>query len=315
MRAELQKLNSRLEAMSREELILSIRRLLEENAEKDAQLEINSSAATEMAVQFQQIKNENAVLKKENEELLRQNRNLTDQLQMRKNDLFGRKSENASGTIDAVFEESPEDPLDESSPEPEDTLSPDEPEHTEAAAAYEKERNPQGSGRPCGRKAAGKRQKDLDRLPTKIHYDLDVDELNRMYDPCALNNLKQRIRKSGSKAVERSECRRVHHERQHGRQRDGSAEWHGKQFDVGQYERQRQAQRAVYQRPRRVDLVRAVFQFLTVSHRNEQNHHEQRRGDDQHDEIQSLQGSQFFKQLEFHFFSPYKKTVPCSTVK
>ncbi len=78
--------------MSREELILSIRRLLEENAEKDAQLEINSSAATEMAVQFQQIKNENAVLKKENEELLRQNRNLTDQLQMRKNDLFGRKS-------------------------------------------------------------------------------------------------------------------------------------------------------------------------------------------------------------------------------
>ena len=181
MRAELQKLNSRLEAMSREELILSIRRLLEENAEKDAQLEINSSAATEMAVQFQQIKNENAVLKKENEELLRQNRNLTDQLQMRKNDLFGRKSENASGTIDAVFEESPEDPLDESSPEPEDTPSLDEPERTEAAEAYEKERNPQGSGRPCGRKAAGKRQKDLDRLPTKIRYDLDVDELNRMY--------------------------------------------------------------------------------------------------------------------------------------
>ena len=109
MRAELQKLNSRLEAMSREELILSIRRLLEENAEKDARLEINSSAATEMAVQFQQIKNENAALKKENEELLRQNRNLTDQLQMRKNDLFGRKSENASGTIDAVFEGSPEE--------------------------------------------------------------------------------------------------------------------------------------------------------------------------------------------------------------
>jgi len=41
MRAELQKLNSRLEAMSREELILSIQRLLEENAEKDARLEMN----------------------------------------------------------------------------------------------------------------------------------------------------------------------------------------------------------------------------------------------------------------------------------
>ena len=88
MRPELEQLNSRLEAMSREDLILSIRRLMEEFSEKEAILEINSGAATEMAIQFQQIKGENAALKKENKELLRQNRDLTDQLQMRKKDLY-----------------------------------------------------------------------------------------------------------------------------------------------------------------------------------------------------------------------------------
>ena len=71
MRPELEELNSRLDAMSREELILSIRRLMEENSEKEAILEINSSAATEMSIQFQQIKDENTALKKENKELLR----------------------------------------------------------------------------------------------------------------------------------------------------------------------------------------------------------------------------------------------------
>ena len=83
MRAELQKLYSGLDAMSREELVLSFRRLIEECSEKDARLEIAGSAATEMSRQFQQIKDENAALKKENKELLRQNRKLTDQLRMR----------------------------------------------------------------------------------------------------------------------------------------------------------------------------------------------------------------------------------------
>ena len=102
MRAELQKLNSRLEAMSREELILSIRRLLEENAEKDARLEINSSAATEMAVQFQQIKNENAVLKKENEELLRQNRTTQKQRRpMKRKAILRDPADHAAGRLPA----------------------------------------------------------------------------------------------------------------------------------------------------------------------------------------------------------------------
>ena len=105
MRAELQKLYSGLDAMSREELVLSFRRLIEECSEKDARLEIAGSAATEMSRQFQQIKDENAALKKENKELLRQNRKLTDQLRMRSRDLFGRSSEQTSGIVDAILDE------------------------------------------------------------------------------------------------------------------------------------------------------------------------------------------------------------------
>ena len=104
MRAEQEKLYSQLNGMNEEEKNLLIRRLLEEHSEMEARLEIANSAAAELAVQFQQIKDENAVLKKDKKELIRQNRNLTDQLQKRKKDLFGRKSEQSSGIIDSIYD-------------------------------------------------------------------------------------------------------------------------------------------------------------------------------------------------------------------
>ena len=56
MRAELQKLYSGLDAMSREELVLSFRRLIEECSEKDARLEIAGSAATETKMKMPPLK-------------------------------------------------------------------------------------------------------------------------------------------------------------------------------------------------------------------------------------------------------------------
>ena len=72
MRAEQEKLNSRLNGMNEEEKDLLIRRLLEENSEMEARLEIANSAAAELAVQYQQIKDENAALKEEKKELLKE---------------------------------------------------------------------------------------------------------------------------------------------------------------------------------------------------------------------------------------------------
>ena len=182
MRPELEQLNSRLEAMSRVDLILSIRRLMEEFSEKEAILEINSGAATEMAIQFQQIKGENAALKKENKELLRQNRDLTDQLQMRKKDLYGRKSEKSSGLADAVLDDDPVDPLEETADEPgrETPKGPGENEKV-SSSELEKALHPGSSRKRGGKKIPGKRAEDLKSLPTQTAYDFDVEKLNRMY--------------------------------------------------------------------------------------------------------------------------------------
>ena len=189
MRAELEQLNSRLDAMSREDLILSIKRLIEECAEKDAMLEIDSAASTEMSIQFQQIKEENTCLKKVNKELLLQNRNLSEQLQMRNRDLFGRKSEQASGLVDALLDDEPEDPISESGSDPEDGTSGDPGSNdpgsgTPASAADLKDLLfPRRSHKRGGKKSPGKRKADLDSLPTRTVYDLNVDELDRMYGP------------------------------------------------------------------------------------------------------------------------------------
>ena len=181
MRAEQEKLYSQLNGMNEEEKNLLIRRLLEENDEMKARLEIGDDATTEMVIQFQQIKEENAALKKENKELLRQNRNLTDQLQKRKKDLFGRKSERSSGIIDSLFDEDPVDPIDESSPEPGGQDESDNTQRAAAAAALEKAKHPDGTKKSRGRKTPGKRKKDLDSLPTRTFYNIDVDALNKKY--------------------------------------------------------------------------------------------------------------------------------------
>jgi hypothetical protein len=171
LRAELRELNSGLEAMSREDLILSMRRLIEECSEKEALLDIAGAAATEMSIQFQQIRNENAALRNENRELLRQNRDLTDQLQMRKRDLFGRKSEQSSGIVGSSLEKDPEDPIDESASEPDDGRESAVDDIPEAV-------RPRVSRR---KKAGGKREADLGSLPTRTVYDLDVEDLDRRF--------------------------------------------------------------------------------------------------------------------------------------
>ena len=177
MRAEYQELNSRLEDMDREELILSIRRLMEESCEKDAQLDILSSASEEMAKQFKQAKTENEALKKENRELLKQNRKLTEQLQMRKKDLFGRKSEKTSGIMDFIMDEDePADPIEETPAD--DTAG------NKATDGAAKESAASHGGRQkghSGRKTSGKRARDLSKLPKKTVFEYDIDDLNRRY--------------------------------------------------------------------------------------------------------------------------------------
>ena len=190
MRPDLEKLKKGLESMSREELCLSICDLIKECSEKDAIIELNSEAETEMSVQFQQIKDENAALKKENKQLLRLNKKLTDQLQMRKKDLFGRKSEQSSGLADALLSDAPADPIEETPTEPAqgetdtgdaDTEKNEASEETITASTLKNALNPNGTGKPKGKKTKGKRRAALDGLPTRTKYIFDVDKLDQMY--------------------------------------------------------------------------------------------------------------------------------------
>lgn len=175
MRADLEKLNSRLDAMTREELLLSIRGLIEECSEKDVRLDIAGSAATEMSRQFQLLRDKYAALEKEHKALLKEYRKATDKVRMRSNDLYGRKSEQASGIMDMILDETPEDPLAESVSETEAGNGP----AGRKTSAYGNEAGGQNSRH--GRKTAGKRAQDLSSMPTKTVYDLKVDELNQMY--------------------------------------------------------------------------------------------------------------------------------------
>ena len=189
MRPELEKLKKDAESMSREELYLSFCSLLEKCAEKDAIIEINSEAATSMSIQYQQIRDENAALKKENKKLLNLNRKLTDQLQMRKRNLYGRKSEQSSGLADALLDDVPADPIEEcpSQPVQEATEKDADTENTEdsgetlTASDIKNVLNPNGTGKPKGKKPKGKRKSDLDGLPTRTKYIFDVDKLDSMY--------------------------------------------------------------------------------------------------------------------------------------
>jgi hypothetical protein len=113
-----------------------------------------------MSIQYQQIRDENAALKKENKKLLNLNRKLTDQLQMRKRNLYGRKSEQSSGLADALLDDVPADPIEEcpSQPVQEETEKDADTENTEdsgetlTASDIKNALNPNGTGKPKGKK-------------------------------------------------------------------------------------------------------------------------------------------------------------------
>ena len=166
MRQEFQELLNSMSAMTREEIILSLFSVFEDVSERLAASDELSSSVTEMARQYQEMKEENASLKAENKELLKQNRHLTEQLTLRKNDLFGRSSEKLPD-LESIGDDPPEDPLQEEPAEeelPQNAPSP--------------ERKPREHH---GKKPVGKRENDLSRLSRKTEYRFDVRDFDSRY--------------------------------------------------------------------------------------------------------------------------------------
>ena len=166
MRQDYQKYLNSIQAMIGEDIFLSLSRILEDASEQLAASDELSRSVTEMACQYQEMKEENASLKAENKELLKQNRHLTEQLALRKNDLFGRSSEKLPD-LEVIADAPPEDPLLEELPEEELPQNAPLPE-----------RKPREHH---GKKPVGKRENDLSRLPKRTEYRFDARDLNSRY--------------------------------------------------------------------------------------------------------------------------------------
>lgn len=171
MRKELQPLYDSLDIIP-EELRSALRAVLNDYSDLCDLSGERERISTEMAIQFGEMKMHLAGVERENEFLKKENLRLTEQLNLRKKDLFGRSSEKTSGIIRSVLaDEVSEDPLSE------DLVPVEKVENGSSNCNGLVKRN---SERQKGRKK-GKRKKDLSGVPKKTEFLLDVDELNRIY--------------------------------------------------------------------------------------------------------------------------------------
>lgn len=171
MRKELQYLYDSLDIIP-EELRSALRAVLNDYSDLCDLSGERERISTEMAIQFGEMKMHLAGVERENEFLKKENLRLTEQLNLRKKDLFGRSSEKTSGIIRSVLaDEVSEDPLSE------DLVPVEKVENGSSNCNGLVKRN---SERQKGRKK-GKRKKDLSGVPKKTEFLLDVDELNRIY--------------------------------------------------------------------------------------------------------------------------------------
>jgi len=173
MRKDLQRLYDSLDAIPPEELRSALRAVLMEYSDLLDQSGEKERISTEMAIQFSEMKVRLSGAEKENGLLKKENLRLTEQLNLRKKDLFGRASEKKSSILGtALTNEVYEDPLSED-------LVPGE-VSTDAACCgtslIESGNKHGNSG-----KQKGKRKKDLSSVPKKTEFLLDIDELDRTY--------------------------------------------------------------------------------------------------------------------------------------
>ena len=114
MRKDLQRLYDSLDAIKPEELRSALRAVLMEYSDLLDLSGEKERVSTEMAIQFSEMKVRLSGAEKENGLLKKENLRLTEQLNLRKKELFGRASEKTSGILGtALTYEVYEDPLSE----------------------------------------------------------------------------------------------------------------------------------------------------------------------------------------------------------
>lgn len=173
MNAELTAFTENLENCGIDKLRETCISIFQEKQALSRRMKEVENATTEMALQFQQMKMERDAALHENEELKKQNVHLTQVLALRQQEMFGKSSEKASELQSSANEEH-SDPLSEDA------------EAEQDGSQEEDNGNPGGRGGGYGggrkdRKPKTTRKEAFAGLPRQNVYELDVDELNRMY--------------------------------------------------------------------------------------------------------------------------------------
>ena len=173
MRKDLQLLYDSLDAIKPEKLSSALKVVLMEYSDLLDLSGEKERASTEMAIQFSEMKTRLSGVEKENEFLKKENLRLTEQLNLRKKDLYGRASEKTSGILDAANISGALD----------DFLSEDFTPSNMSSETTCRVTTPLVNGNTdCNnRKQKGERKKVLSDVPKKTEFVLDIDEYDRIY--------------------------------------------------------------------------------------------------------------------------------------
>ena len=133
-------------------------------------------ASTEMAVQFQQMKDELKGTKAELEELRKQNRHMNGTRIIQARELFGRSTEKTGDIVERALRG-----VEDTDPIGEDTMAEEGSEGSTSGNPGRKKTGEPGKKIKKGKKKPGKKENDLSRLPITCFYDYDVEEFNHLY--------------------------------------------------------------------------------------------------------------------------------------
>lgn len=178
MKVDIEAFEQGLSGKSLDEVVAIAVSLFQENIQVKNKLKEFIRSSSEMALQFQQMKDELDGAKKELEILREQNIHLTGVNTLRNRSLFGRGTEKTADILDrGVQGEDDKDPLSEDlsgDPEPGQGSCPGK--GSRKGSLPEKKK---GTGRK--KKDKGKREEDIRSLPRRVFFDYDIENLDRTY--------------------------------------------------------------------------------------------------------------------------------------
>ena len=178
MKADIEAFEQGLSGKSLDEVIAIAVSLFGENIKINNRLKEFSRSSSEMALQFQLMKDELNGAKRELKALREQNIHLTGVNTLRNRSLFGRGTEKISDILDrGVQGEEDKDPLSEDAsgdPGPGPGACPGKGSRNWSLPEKKK-----GAGRK--KKDKGKREEDIRDLPRRVFFDYDIEDLDRTY--------------------------------------------------------------------------------------------------------------------------------------